>query len=72
MIKNKKVRNATPVTLDGINFRSKLERYCYEQLKLYNIECEYEKYSYTLLPAFKYNDENVRAITYKPDFVGLG
>jgi hypothetical protein len=67
---NKKVRNATPTLFDGINFRSKLEAYTYELLTKNNIHNNYEQYSYTLIPAFIYNDEKIRPITYKPDFVG--
>ena len=33
MVKNTKVRNATPTEYDGIKFKSKLEAYCYKQLK---------------------------------------
>ena len=29
---NKKIRNATPLTVDGINFRSKLEAFTYNKL----------------------------------------
>lgn len=73
MIKKKKqgkVRNATPIAVDGIQFKSKLEGYCYEQLKKAKIKAEYEPKHFTLLPAFTYNDEKIRKMTYKPDFVG--
>lgn len=70
MKKNQKVRNATPVVADGIKFRSKLEKFCYEKLKEANIFNEYEQYHFELIPAFEYKNKKYRAITYKPDFVG--
>lgn len=67
---NSRVKNATPNTYKGIEFKSKLERYCYEQLIKNNIPVEYESEKITLLESFKYNGETIRGITYKPDFVG--
>ena len=67
---NKKVRNATPLTYDGIKFRSKLEVYTYKQLKLHKIEADYEQLKFSLQDSFRYKDELVRAIGYTPDFVG--
>lgn len=67
---NKKIKNATRVEVDGIQFRSKLEAYTYKKLKEANIVAEYEQHTYELLPAFTFNDSKNRAITYKPDFVG--
>lgn len=67
---NKKVRNATPLVYENIKFRSKLEVYCYKKLKENNINAEYESTQYVLLDSFKYNGENIRKMTYKPDFVG--
>ena len=70
--KNKqgKIRNATENIYNGIKFRSKLETYTYKKLKSANINVEYENKRYTLLPAFRFDDVLVRAITYLPDFVG--
>lgn len=65
-----KVRNATPTEVDGIKFRSKLEAYTYTELKKANIKAEYEPTHFTLIPAFIYNNEKVRKMTYLPDFVG--
>lgn len=65
-----KVRNATPTKVDGIQFRSKLEAYTYTELKKAEIEAEYEPTHFTLIPAFTYKKENVRKMTYLPDFVG--
>ena len=73
MIKRKKqgkVRNATPIIIDNIHFKSKLEGYCYTKLKEAHIPTEYEPTHFTLLPAFTYDGENIRKMTYKPDFVG--
>lgn len=67
-----KVRNATPNEYDGIKFKSKLETYTYKKLKEAGIPAEYEPKHYTLIPKFEYNGEKVRAMTYKPDFVGEG
>ena len=71
-IKRKKgrVKNATPNEYDGIKFRSKLETYTYKKLKEANIYSEYEQHRYELLPAFTFQGNKVRAITYLPDFVG--
>ena len=67
---NKKVKNATPGTYDKINFKSKLEVYCYQQLKKHNLEANYEPIKFTILESFIYNGEKVRPMTYTPDFVG--
>jgi len=67
---NGKIRNATPVTIDGVNFKSKLEAYCYKKLKENNIEADYEPASFTILDSFKYNGKIVRKMSYTPDFVG--
>lgn len=56
--------------IDGIKFRSKLEAYTYKELKSANIQADYEKHRFELLPAFVYEDKKVRAMTYLPDFVG--
>lgn len=69
-IENKKIRNATPTEFNGIQFKSKLEAYTYQSLTKAGIEAEYEPSHFTLIPAFVYNDEKIRPMTYKPDFVG--
>lgn len=68
--KNKKVKNATPTSIDGIKFRSKLEAYMYEKLKEAKIYNEYEQNRFELIPAFTFLGKKIRAITYLPDFVG--
>jgi hypothetical protein len=65
-----KVHNATPIEIDGIKFKSKLEGYTYESLKKANIIAEYEPTHFTLIPAFIYNNEKIRKMTYLPDFIG--
>ena len=69
---NKKIKNATPIIVEGIKFRSKLEAYTYQQFLLANIHVEYESQTFTLLPSFIYQGVKIRPITYKPDFVGNG
>lgn len=72
-------------TVDGIEFRSKLEAFCYRKLKEAGIPNEYENHKYTLVEGFHYPNSSyensgkagwadkqknkVRAITYTPDFV---
>lgn len=68
--KNKKVKNATPTSVDGIKFRSKLEAYMYEKLKEAKIYNEYEQNRFELIPAFTFLGKKIRAMTYLPDFVG--
>ena len=68
--KNKKVKNATVNMYEGIKFRSKLETYTYIKLQQAGIQnVEYEKNKYELLPKFQFNGENIRSMTYTPDFV---
>lgn len=68
--KNKKVKNATPTSIDGIKFRSKLEGYMYQKLKEAKIYNEYEQNRFELIPAFTFLGKKIRAMTYLPDFVG--
>lgn len=67
--KNKKVRNATPNTYDGINFKSKLETNCYKIFQDKGITLKYEPTRFTLLEGFEYNGYKFRDITYTPDFI---
>jgi hypothetical protein len=50
---NKKVINAKQVTADGINFKSRLEKFTYLMLKSNNIKCDYEKITFVLQDTFK-------------------
>jgi len=56
------------VQVDGIKFDSRLELYCYELLKESSIDFEFQK-RLELVPKFRYNKENIRAITMIIDFV---
>ncbi len=67
---NKKVKNATPIKVDDVQYRSKLEAYCASQLKESGIDFKYEAIRYDLIPKFEYKGEKIRACTYTPDFVG--
>ena len=67
-----RVKNATAVDAYGVHFRSKLELYTYEAFMKAGIPVKYEPKHFTLLPKFTYLGENIRAITYLPDFVGSG
>lgn len=51
---NKKVKNATRVVIDNINFRSKLEAYTYIKFKEANIHLDYECKRFELLPKFEF------------------
>lgn len=67
---NKKVKNATPLEYDNIQFKSKLEMYCHKLLKENNIPVEYEVVKFQILDPFVYNEEKVRGMIFTPDFVG--
>lgn len=55
---NKKVRNATPLTYNGIAFKSKLEVYCYKKLKESNLEFTYEGVTFELVPSFTFENNS--------------
>jgi hypothetical protein len=63
-------RGGTSITVDGIPFKSKLELYCYKQLKEHNIHAIYEGTVFTIIPSFIYDGEKIREMQYTPDFVG--
>lgn len=80
---NKKVKNATPVEDQGINFKSKLEKMVYNTLVQHGIKPEYEKHKYVIWEGFKptvplytrdkkknhiLQDKKLINITYTPDF----
>ena len=48
-----KIRNASKIIYDNIEFKSKLELYCYSKLKENSILSEYEKHTFELIPSFK-------------------
>lgn len=53
MTGNKKIRNATPLTYNGIQFKSKLEVMCYKTLRDYGFKPLYEGKKYVLWEGFK-------------------
>ena len=66
---NKKVINATEVTVNGVKYRSKLEARCAQILKGNNISFEYEPLKIEYIPKFEYYGEKYRAAFYTPDFI---
>ena len=66
---NKKVINATEVTINGVKYRSKLEARCAQILKENNIPFEYEPLKIEYIPKFEYYGEKYRAAFYTPDFI---
>lgn len=66
---NTKVRNATKTVVNGIEFKSKLEAFCYRKLLEAGITPHYESQRFTLIEPFVFEGEKVRAMTYTPDFV---
>lgn len=84
MAANKKIRNATPLAYNGIQFKSKLEVTCYKTLREHGFKPLYEGKKFVLWEGFKptvafYNRSpkkkelvldtaKIRDITYTPDF----
>lgn len=85
MTENKKIKNATSVTVDGIKFKSKFESKVYEVLKEKEFEPKYEPWKFTIFRGFiptvpfydknnktgllKFNKKKLIDITYTPDFI---
>lgn len=55
--------------LDGIKFRSKIERDCYARMKMLKIKCSYESETIELCKAFTYMGRKFSHVTHTPDFV---
>jgi hypothetical protein len=55
---NKKVRNATIISYDGITFKSKLEMHCYQKLKEFKIPFKYEEKTFELIPSFEFKNDS--------------
>lgn len=82
---NKKIKNASPLEYNGIQFKSKLEKMTYQTLKENDFPVEYEPTKFTIWDGFRptvpfYNKDKVTrmlklenkkiiSITYTPDFV---
>jgi len=73
-VENKKIRNTQAMTIDGINFKSKLEVYCYKRLLEEGIPFDYEKYVFVLQDKFNATTPSVELIKSKGvkkfDFTG--
>ena len=63
--RNKKVRNATPTSKEGIKFRSRLEAYCYEQLVQAGLEFQYEEYKFTIVDKYTYEHDSYEQLIQK-------
>ena len=70
MFSNKKTGKYgnSKLIVDGVKFDSKLELYCYNLLKNLGFDFEFQK-QIILIDKFRYNNENIRAITMIVDFV---
>lgn len=83
-IVNKKIKNASPLEYDGIQFKSKLEKMIYQTLKEQGFPVEYEPQKFIIWEGFrptipfydkdkktrmlKLENKKVIDITYCPDF----
>lgn len=80
---NKKVRNATKCVYDSIEFKSKLELFCYRYAKGLGYDLQYEDFQTTLMQGFHLegylyqpdrtnkivlNKRKILGMTYSPDF----
>jgi len=54
---NKKIKNAVKSEYDGVQFKSNLEKFCYQQLKINKIPFEYQPKSFILLESFEIDFE---------------
>ena len=50
-----KIKNASKCSYDGVNFSSKLEMFCYKQLKEAGIDFIYQPETIELIPSFELN-----------------
>lgn len=82
---NKKIRNASPLEFNGIQFKSRLEKMVYQTLRENNFSVQYEPTKFTIWKGFRpivpfYNKDNTTRmlkleskkiidITYTPDFI---
>lgn len=66
---NRKVKNATPTTYNGIRFRSKLEASFAKTMDELGIKYQYEPFKIELVPSFQYMGKTIRCWDYIPDFV---
>ena len=52
IVENKKIVNTTPLSFDGIDFKSKLEAMCYKVLKDEGLNPQYEQKHYEIFEGF--------------------
>lgn len=55
---NKKVRNATICSYNGVTFKSKLELYCFKKLTELKIKFKYEEKTFELIPSFEFENDS--------------
>lgn len=55
-----KIKNATKLTANGLEFKSKLEKFTYDKLLEANIkDFQYEEHKFTLIDNFTYNQDSI-------------
>tara|TARA_R100000808_G_C2111989_1_gene125800 strand:+ start:129 stop:731 length:603 start_codon:yes stop_codon:yes gene_type:complete len=54
-----RVKNVCSIKIDGIEFRSRLEAFAYDELKKANIKFDYEKEKFILMDKFKYDGVSI-------------
>lgn len=71
--KNNNRSTAIKITIDNIDFQSKLEGFFYNKCKSEGIEgVEYEKTTYQVSPPFVFHGKKIQDIEYTPDFECTG
>ncbi len=68
-MENKKIKNATPATYKGVQYRSKLEARFAMMLDAEKIPFAYEEETWVVLDRQTYMGKTIRCVTYTPDFI---
>ncbi len=68
-MENKKIKNATPTTYKGVQYRSKLEVRFAMMLDAEKIPFAYEEETWVVLDKQTYMGKTIRCVTYTPDFI---
>ncbi len=68
-MENKKIKNATPTTYKGMQYRSKLEVRFAMMLDAEKIPFAYEEETWIVLDKQTYMGKTIRCVTYTPDFI---
>jgi len=68
-MENKKIKNATPTTYKGVQYRSKLEVRFAMMLDAEKIPFVYEEETWVVLDKQTYMGKTIRCVTYTPDFI---